>query len=512
MELKWLLILLFVVPLFTLLIKTKAKSQLPLPPGPRAIPILGNLVWLRQSTSNIHSIVRDLHKRYGPIVTLRFGSRLSIYISDRHLAHSALITHGAAFASRPKQTTIHEIINVNYHTISTATYGSLWRILRRNLAGEFLQPSRVKLLSSARKWTADLLKEELSKSGNSNDKPFIETFHLAMFSLLVYMCFGKRLDKGHVNAIKSTQLDAMLYFARKLGIFAFMPMLTKYLCQNRWNKALSLCNMQKELYKPLIESRRVLKTKRGEDEKKTNADKFLKYCYVDTLLDIRLPDEGGRLLSDDELVALCGEFFTAGTDTTSTALQWIMAELVKNQEVQSKLWHEIQLVLANSNSEEINEEMLEKMPYLKAVVMEALRRHPPAHFLLDHAVTHECTLGGYTIPQHAWVKFSAADIGMNEEIWKNPTEFKPERFLEGGEGEGVDITGTKEIKMMPFGAGRRICPGLGIALLHLEYIVANMVKEFEWRGIEGQEVDLAEKLEFTVVMKKPLRAQLIPRK
>ncbi|KAJ4774473.1 Cytochrome P450 89A2 [Rhynchospora pubera] len=509
MEVIWLLIPLFVLPLY-FLTKTRAKHRLPLPPGLTVIPIVGNLIWLTQSMSNIESILQDLHARYGPIITLRLGSRLSINISDRYLAHSALITHGATFAGRPKQTSIREILNVNYHTISTATYGPLWRLLRRNLAGEVLQPSHVKLLSSARKWTVDLLKEELSCSYNSNSNPLIESFHLAMFSLLVYMFFGERLDEGYVNAIKSTQRDAMLYFARKLNIFSFMPMVTKYLYRDRWNKALSLRKRQKELFMPLIESRRVLKTKSGED-KIRNADKILEYCYVDTLLDTRLPDEGGRLLSDDDLVALCGEFLVGGTDTTSTVLKWIMAELVKNQDVQSKLWHEIQLVLANSDSGGINEEMLEKMPYLKAVVLEALRLHPPSHFLLNHAVTQECTLGGYTIPRRAWVNFLMVNIGRDEKIWKNPTEFKPERFLEGGEGEGVDITGTKEIKMMPFGAGRRICPGLGIAMLHLEYIVANMVKEFEWRGIEGEEVDLAEKLEFTVVMKKPFRAQLTPR-
>ncbi|KAJ4803500.1 hypothetical protein LUZ62_016066 [Rhynchospora pubera] len=145
--------------------------------------------------SNIESILQDLHARYGPIITLRLGSRLSINISDRYLAHSALITHGATFAGRPKQTAIREILNVNYHTINTATYGPLWRLLRRNLAGEVLQPSHVKLLSSARKWTVDLLKEELSCSYNSNSKPLIESFHLAMFSLLVYMFFGERLDE-----------------------------------------------------------------------------------------------------------------------------------------------------------------------------------------------------------------------------------------------------------------------------------------------------------------------------
>ncbi|KAJ3693432.1 hypothetical protein LUZ60_008912 [Juncus effusus] len=97
-------------------------------------------------------------------------------------------------------------------------------------------------------------------------------------------------------------------------------------------------------------------------------------------------------------------------------------------------------------------------------------------------------------------------------IWSNPMEFKPDRFLEGGEGESVDITGSREIKTMPFGVGRRICPGLTLALIHLEYFVVNLVKEFEWKSADGEEVDLSEKREFTVVMKNPLKARIIPRR
>ncbi|KAJ3682158.1 hypothetical protein LUZ60_014731 [Juncus effusus] len=130
------------------------------------------------------------------------------------------------------------------------------------------------------------------------------------------------------------------------------------------------------------------------------------------------------------------------------------------------------------------------MPHLKAIILERLRRHPPVHFLLHHAVTEEIMLDGYKIPKKAWVNFTLAEIGMDTEAWENPDEFKPGRFLEGGEGEKVDITGTKEIKMMPFGVGRRICAALGAAMLHLEYFVANLVEEFEWKEIEDEEVNL----------------------
>jgi cytochrome P450 family 89 subfamily A len=102
------------------------------------------------------------------------------------------------------------------------------------------------------------------------------------------------------------------------------------------------------------------------------------------------------------------------------------------------------------------------------------------------------------------------DIGLDEEVWDVPSEFRPDRFLPNREGEDVDLTGSKEIKMMPFGVGRRVCPGMVLALLHLEYFVANLVREFEWREVDGKEVDLTEKLEFTVVMKRPLKSRAVP--
>ncbi|KAJ7982610.1 putative Cytochrome P450 [Quillaja saponaria] len=176
---------------------------------------------------------------------------------------------------------------------------------------------------------------------------------------------------------------------------------------------------------------------------------------------------------------------------------------------------EIKGVMENTDENEVKEEDLSKLQYLKAVILEGLRRHPPGHFVLPHAVTEDAVLNGYVVPKNWTLNFMVAEMGWDPNVWEEPMAFKPERFLnekcnnEGG--EVFDITGSREIKMMPFGAGRRMCPASGLALLHLEYFVANLVWKFEWKTKEGCDVDLSEKEEFTVVMKNPLEAHVSPR-
>ena len=231
---------------------------------------------------------------------------------------------------------------------------------------------------------------------------------------------------------------------------------------------------------------------------------------MDTLLDLQLPEEK-RKLEESGIVTLSSEFLSGGTDTTATSLQWIMANLVKSPQIQAKLFQEIKHVIGKEK-ENVEEEDLDKIPYLKAVILEGLRRHPPGHFVLPHAVTKDITLEGYVIPKKASVNFMVSHMNWNPKIWEDPMEFRPERFLmNNNNGEGFDITGSREIKMMPFGAGRRICPGYGLALLHLEYFVANLVWNFEWKAVEGDEVDLSEKLELTTVMKNPLQVLIYSR-
>lgn len=137
-------------------------------------------------------------------------------------------------------------------------------------------------------------------------------------------------------------------------------------------------------------------------------------------------------------------------------------------------------------------------------------KHKYGNILTLHAVTEDIIVDGYLIPKDASINFMVGDMGLDGRVWKEPLEFKPERFLAGGEGHGVDITGSKDLKMMPFGVGRRICPGLNLALLHLEYFVANLIRKFDWKQVDGEQIDFTEKDEFTTVMKNPLRSHVTP--
>ncbi|XP_050385421.1 cytochrome P450 89A2-like [Argentina anserina] len=492
-----LLISLLIRPTLSLL-KTKK-----LPPGPTTIPIISSLIWLRKPFSELEPVIRNLQARYGPIITLQIGFRPCIFISNRSLAHRALIQNGAVFADRPPALATTRLTTSNQHNINSAFYGPTWRLLRRNLTSEILHPSRVKAYGAARKWVLDTLSNRLTESQSKSDVgvKVIDHLRYAMFGLLVLMCFGDKLDEKQINKIEEVQRGSrVLLSLSRFGILNFWPSLTKIILKKKWAEFFQLRKDQADVFLPLIRARK---------EVKLNEDDSYVLSYVDTLWDLELPDEK-RKLTEDEIISLCVEFLDAGIDTTTAALQWIMANIVKYPTVQERLLAEIKGVMGETD-EEVKEEDLQKMPYLKAVILEGLRRHPPVHFVVPHSVTHDVVLDGHLVPKNGTVNFMVASMGWDPEVWEDPMAFKPERFLNKGEGEGVDITGSREIKMMPFGVGRRICPGLGLGVLHLEYFVANLVWKFEWRGVKGEDVDFAEKQEFAMVMKNPLKAHISPR-
>ncbi|KAE9617661.1 hypothetical protein Lal_00018598 [Lupinus albus] len=490
---------------------SNTKINNPFPPGPTHIPIITPIIWLTKSVSQIEPILKNLHTKYGPIITLRIGSRPTIFINDRSLAHQILIQNGSVFSDRPITLPTEKILNSNQHNINSGSYGTTWRILRRNLTAEMLHPSRVRSFAQTRKWVLDVLLKRLNFDMKSSASiKVVDHFQHAMFSLLVFMCFGQRVDDEILNDIEKAERTLLLSLKR-FNVLNYWPKITKFLFRKRWEELLKLRSNQEVVLVPLIRVRKEAK-KIGL----CNNDNNNPRAYVDTLLDLKLPNEGQRNLDEGEMVTLCSEFLNAGTDTTSTALQWIMANLVKYPHMQQRIVDEITRVMTVSNKgekEEVQEEDLEKLPYLKAVVLESLRRHPPGHFVLPHAVTEDVAFNGYMVPKKGSVNFMVAEIGRDPKVWEDPMAFKPERFLneDGSEFEGFDITGSKEIKMMPFGVGRRICPAYNLAMLHLEYFVANLVWNFDWKVANGGDVDLSEKEEFTIVMKTPLEAHISPR-
>ncbi|KAL4386580.1 hypothetical protein GQ457_09G026970 [Hibiscus cannabinus] len=478
------------------LIFPRNKHSPNLPPGPPVFPFIGNALWLRKSSSQLQL----LRHKYGAMLTLHIGSRPAIFISDHSLAHQALVTHGAVFADRPSLSSTAEIYTSNQHTISSAGYGQTWRVLRRNITTQILSLPRIRSYSPARKWVLNILKNRLAAESGIGGEPvrLVDHFRYAMFCLSAIVCFGDKLDEDRIREIDGLERELQSALVN-FNVLNVWPSVTRVLFYKLWGKFLKTRQRQENMFIPLIRARRNMGN-HGDDQ--------FNLSYVDSLLELQLPEEK-RGLTESEMVSLCSEFLNAGTDTTSTALQWIMANLVKHPDVQEKLFMEIKGVAGEEEKEEIGEDDLQNMPYLKAVVLEGLRRHPPVHILVPHRVTRDFLLNGYLLPKKSSLHFMVSAIGLDPKLWEDPMAFRPERFLDGE--EPVDITGRRGIKMMPFGAGRRACPGSGLAVLYLEYFVANLVWSFEWKAAGEDGVDLSEKTMFTTAMKTPLEVHLFSR-
>ncbi|XVF42833.1 hypothetical protein PTKIN_Ptkin01aG0397000 [Pterospermum kingtungense] len=384
------------------------KRGAKIPPGPPKYPIIGNLLWLHRykSFSDLGPILRSLNPKFGPMLTLHVTSYLTIFVSDGSLARQALIENASVFADRPQALANGNISTRNQFNIGSASYGSTWRILRRNLTAEILNPSRINSYSQARLRVLHNLKKQLNKSKNNGDCiRAVDYFRHAMIDLLGLMCFGLQLDEEHIRKVEIVQRD-LLSNIHRFDILNFWPRVTKILFHRLWKELLQIRKNRDEVFIQLIRAR--WKTKEEDD---------CNLSYVDTLLDLKHPDEENRKLDEGEIVSLCAEFLNAGTDPTTTTLEWTMANLVKYPHVQEKLYIEI-----------------------KGVVGMQLKR--------------------------------VEEMGLDSKIWEDPLAFNPERFLDIE--EEVDLTGRKGIKMIPFAAGRRICPAHSLAMLHLVY-VANLV-------------------------------------
>ncbi|KAJ0082213.1 hypothetical protein Patl1_11083 [Pistacia atlantica] len=474
--------------------KIRRGSKNQLPPGPPGWPLVGNLIQVILQRRHFIFIIRELRKKYGPIFTMQMGQRTMVIVTSSQLIHEALVQRGPAFASRPPDSPIRLVFSVGKCAINSAEYGSLWRTLRRNFVTELITPTRVKQCSWIRKWAMEYHMKRIKNEASENG--FIEVMsncRLTICSILICLCFGAKISEERIKHIESILKDVMLITSPQLP--DFLPILTP-LFHRQMKEAKQLRKRQLDCLVPLIRNRKDF-VQKGENP---NSE------MVDSLF--ALEPNGRGQLGDEEIVTLCSEVISAGTDTSATTVEWALLHLVLNQEIQEKLYKDI--VDCVGKDRLVEEEDVEKMVYLDAVVKETLRRHPPGHFLLSHAAIKDTELGGYAIPAGAYVEFYTAWVTEDPDLWSDAREFRPDRFVDG-DGVGVDVTGTRGVKMVPFGAGRRICPAWSLGMLHINLLLARMVHAFRWLPVPGAPPDPAETYAFTVVMKHPLKAIILPR-
>ncbi|KAM0845432.1 hypothetical protein ACQ4PT_056383 [Festuca glaucescens] len=462
-----------------------------------------------------------------------------ITISDAAVAQRALVENADVFSNRPSALFGKRLVT-GYRrrrsdNIISAPHGRLWRALRCNLSSQVIHATRIASFGPLRRAAVDAVVTDLRQSAAKGKVVVVvrDCLYAALFSMVARLCFGA-VDEVQVRALQRVIQD----FVQAVGVTlssnkqpepgARPPPTTtaaklQKLVRWRWScrDYVSFRQRQAELFLPLIEARRHSSRNCNDGEVRS---------YIDSLLDLRVPnvefddqldddeDMIRRPLTDDELVSLVSEFLGAGTETVVASIEWTLAHLVTQPQIQNKLRRE---VIANcdgkcpSPAEEREIQMFHRsvMPYLHAVVLEGLRMHPTVPFAIREVRTEVegAVIGQTTMPDGGLrVHFSLGAIGRDSKTWPDPDEFRPERFLAGGEGEDVGpLPGPKEIKMMPFGAGPRYCPGMGLAMLNVKCFMAALVREFEWA--EESSVDLTELDGFFKVMKKPLRAHVTPR-
>ncbi|KAG0457847.1 hypothetical protein HPP92_022708 [Vanilla planifolia] len=476
-------------------------KKLNLPPGPPGWPLVGNLFQVAFSGKQFIHYVNDLIPVYGPILTLKMGARTMIIISNSEIVHEALVENGHQFASRPAENATRTIFSSNKFTVNSAIYGAEWRALRRNMVSGVLSSARLREFQPARRVAMDRFIDHIRAEAAANDGGVwvLRNARFAVFCFLIHMCFGVDLNEEAVGRVDAVMKKVLITVTPRMD--DFLPLLRPFFSKQR-REALAVRCEQMETIIPLIEKRR--ETLRNP----TAHPEAAPFSYLDTLFDLNVE---GRSPTDSEIVTLCSEFLNGGTDTTATAIEWGVARLIENPRMQARIYEEIEAAMDRNGRNPVNERDTESMEYLQAFVKELLRKHPPTYFSLTHAPVKEgLKLAGYDVPANASLEIYLPSLSEDPRMWKDPAVFDPERFLTGG--EKADITGVTVIKMIPFGAGRRICPGLAMGMTNVTLLLARMVQSFEWGPHPDQpKLDFSSKLEFTVVMSRSLRAIVRPR-
>jgi cytochrome P450 len=218
--------------------------------------------------------------------------------------------------------------------------------------------------------------------------------------------------------------------------------------------------------------------------------------FVDTLLHMQNDNTLGFPLDRIAIKALILDAFSAGSHTSSTVLEWVMTELLRHPSVLNKVQNEIREI--TNRRRNVTDLDLDNMPYLQAVLKETLRLHPPIPTLVPREASEDVKICGYDVRAGTMAIINAWAIGRDPAIWVDSHDFKPERFL--GNTNNIDFKG-QDFELIPFGAGRRICPAILFAKATNELLLANLLNRFDWRLPDGEKPDDLDMTEATGLTK-----------
>ncbi|XP_059643246.1 geraniol 8-hydroxylase-like [Cornus florida] len=461
-----------------------------LPPGPAPLPFIGNILKL---SNQPHKSLSDLAKTYGPIMTLKLGQITTVVISSSTMAREILQTQDLSFSNRfvpdAARARDHHLISVSWLPVSTQ-----WRKLRKILNSHVFSSQKLDAQQQPRcQKVLELIDfvHSCSKAGVAVD--FGQAAFRTSLKLLSNTIFSVNLiDPGSdiAQQIKELVRGAMEE-AGKPNLADYFPFLRKFDIQGiRSRMEIHLGKMFGFLDSMI--------------NKRLEMRKFHGYIKSNDVLDtlLSISEENSDEIDRIHIQRLLSDLLAAGTDTTSSTLEWAMAEILHNPQTLSKAKAEIEQVVGKGKP--VEESDIARLPYLQAIIKETFRLHPAVPFLVPRKVDENVEVSGFTVPKGAQVIVNVWAIGRDPSVWANHESFMPERFL----GSEVDVRG-RNFELLPFGSGRRICPGMPLAIRMVHLMLGSLINLFDWKledGITPEDLNMEEKFGFTLQKAQPLLA------
>ncbi|CAA3006632.1 premnaspirodiene oxygenase-like [Olea europaea subsp. europaea] len=467
----------FIISFLFLLFNNSKRFIIPskFPPGPWKIPLIGNLHQLIGSLP--HHSLNKLAQKYGPIMHLQIGELSTVVISSPQIAQEVLQTNGLAFSDRP-DLMVNKIIFYNFSAVGGSHYGESWRQMRKLCILELLSPKKVQSYYS-------IMDEEISRLILSIQSSLGQPINLTEMVLSAQSSIVCRAAVGRRCKDQEKLILLIRESASYAGVFNFADIFPSMKLIH------FLFGLDKKLIKMHKKIDHILEgiiQEHEADRIRTRVDEPLEEDLLDVFLRLKESNDFQISINRDNIKANIFEMFIAGIETSTTLVEWAMSELMKNPKTMEKAQAEVRQAFKGKTK--IQENDIQTLKYLKMVVKETLRLHPPGPLLKPRKCREQCQIGSYQIPINTFVITNCWAIGRDPNYWENPESFEPERFIKSS----INFTGN-HFELIPFGAGRRMCPGISFGIASVELALARLLYHFDWKipgGISPQELDMTE--------------------
>ncbi|CAL5052676.1 unnamed protein product [Urochloa decumbens] len=463
-----------------------SSHRLRLPPGPWQLPVIGSLHHLRGSLA--HRTLRDLSLCHGPLMFLKLGEVPVVVASTPDAAKELMKTHDAIFSTRPLSI-IAKIIIKDGQGIAFAPYGDHWRQLRKICNMELLSSKRVQSFRAAREEEAIGLVQAIS-SATTPHVNLTKLVALYIADASVHVIMGRRFKD------RDTLLGFVDEAVRLAGGFSPADLFPSSLLV----RVLSQGVRKAEDYRQSLSTFMDGVVREHQERRRSHEEETRQEDLIDVLLRIKQEGNSQIPLTMGIIKSVIFDLIAGGIETATTTLQWAMAELMRNPAIMSKAQAEVRRVFTGQTK--VTEERLSELSYLQLIIKETLRLHVPGPLLMPRECQEQCQVLGFDVPKGTMVLVNAWAISRNPDSWDEPDTFNPERFL----GDTRDFKGN-DFDFTPFGAGRRICPGMAFGLANIELGLANLLFHFDWslpEGIIPSELDMTETIGITARRKADL--------